>query len=156
MAKKFLMLALMLALASCAFGQSKMDKAVGSLNGMMQIYEQYESLYRRVRRMYPVQVTSNQTVVRKTLGKRLKSLTWSSLQIECKDGCLYFYRIKNGDFTVVRKYSLYSRGSLSFDVDVAVGSRIVRRKVVVIFMDKAAWVYYRQGDRTLESYTFKI
>lgn len=124
-AKKFWVLMMLCALASCALAQTKMDKFLGNLNGAVQIYERYESLYNRVRRMRPTKVSDYGTVVHQPYARPLKSLTWSNMQIERQGPYLYVWEVRDGKFVARGKHALTvnSRGKV-YDCYILRGSRL--------------------------------
>ncbi len=154
-AKKFWMLMMLCALASCALAQTKMDKFLGNLNGAVQIYERYESLYNRVRRMRPTRVSDYGTVIHQPYARPLKSLTWSSLQIERQGPYLYVWGVSDGKFVARGRHALTVSQSAVYDCHILRGNRLCHYKVTVVVLAKKGYVYLKDGNgRTLESYTF--
>ena len=155
-AKKFWMLMMLCALASCALAQTKMDKFLGNLNGAVQIYERYESLYNRVRRMRPTRVSDYGTVIHQPYARPLKSLTWSNMQIERQGPYLYIWEVRDGKFVARGKHALTvnSRGKV-YDCYILRGSRLCHYTVTVVVLARKGYVYLKDdNNRTLESYTF--
>lgn len=143
------------ALASCALAQTKMDKFLGNLNGAVQIYERYESLYNRVRRMRPTRVSDYGTVIHQPYARPLKSLTWSSLQIERQGPYLYVWGVSDGKFVARGRHALTVSQSAVYDCHILRGNRLCHYKVTVVVLAKKGYVYLKDGNgRTLESYTF--
>ncbi len=154
-AKKFWMLMMLCALASCTLAQTKMDKFLGNLNGAVQIYERYESLYNRVRRMRPIRVSDYGTVIHQPYARPLKSLTWSSLQIERQGPYLYVWGVSDGKFVARGRHALTVSQSAVYDCHILRGNRLCHYKVTVVVMGGKGYVYLKDGNgRTLESYTF--
>lgn len=136
--------------------QTKMDKFLGNLNGAVQIYERYESLYNRVRRMRPTRVSDYGTVIHQPYARPLKSLTWSNMQIERQGPYLYVWEVRDGRFAALGKHALTvnSRGRV-YDCYILRGSRLCHYTVTVVVLAKKGYVYLKDdNNRTLESYTF--
>lgn len=154
-AKKFWMLMMLCALASCALAQTKMDKFLGNLNGAVQIYERYESLYNRVRRMRPTRVSDYGTVIHQPYARPLKSLIWSSLQIERQGPYLYVWGVSDGKFVARGRHALTVSQSAVYDCHILRGNRLCHYTVTVVVLAKKGYVYLKDdNNRTLESYTF--
>lgn len=156
MKKNFLMMLFVCLVSSCAFAQTKMDKFLGNLNGAVQIYERYESTYRQIKRLHPIQCTMGGTIVNKRYGRELKSLTWSTHQIEKQGPYLYVYEVQNGKFALIGKHAMTVNHSATYDVYILRGEYLLHHKVVIVTMDRKGYVYLKRGSQTIESYTFEI
>lgn len=156
MNKKFLMILFVCLVSSCAFAQTKMDKFLGNLSGAVQIYERYESMYRQIKRLHPIQVTMGGTIVNKKYGRELKSLTWSTHQIEKQGAYLYVYEVNDGKFVQIGKHAMTVNQSKPYDVYILRGEYLLHHKVVIVTMDRKGYVYLKRGLQTIESYTFEI
>ena len=153
--KKFLMLMMLCALASCAFAQNKVDKFFGNLNGAVQIYERYERLYKQVRGMRSTKTSEYGTIVCKPYARPLKSLTWSSLQIERQGPYLYVWGVSDGKFVARGRHALTVSQSAVYDCHILRGNRLCHYKVTVVVLNRKGYVYLKDDNgRTLESYTF--
>lgn len=154
-AKKFWVLMTLCALASCALAQNKVDKFFGNLNGAVQIYERYEGLSKKIYRMRPKKVSDYGTIVHQPYARPLKSLTWSSLQIERQGPYLYVWGVEDGKFVLRGRHALTVSQSKTYDCYILRGQRLCHYNVVVVVLAKKGYVYLKDDNgRTLESYTF--
>lgn len=143
------------ALTSCAIAQTKMDKFLGNLSGAVQIYERYESLHKNVRSLRSTKTSDYGTVVCKPFARPLKSLTWSSMQIERMGPYLYVYEVQDGKFAFRGKHALTVNQSKLYDCYILRGEYLYRYTVTIVVMAKKGYVYLKDdNNRTLESYTF--
>lgn len=155
MKQKILMLVMLLFTASCALSQTKMDKFLGNLNGAVQIFERYESMYNRVKRMNPKQISPDGTV-RMYKYKDLRSLTWTTLQIEKQGPYLYVYQIDNGQYKLLGKHAMTVNQSKVYGTYIRRGDYLLYHKVTIVCMDRKGYVYLKRDTQTIESYTFEI
>lgn len=154
-AKKIWVLVVLCTLTSCALAQNKVDKFFGNLNGAVQIYERYEGLYKRVYRMRPQKVSDYGTIVHQPFARPLKSLTWSSLQVERQGPYLYVWGVEDGKFVLRGRHALTVSQSKKYDCYILRGQSLYHYNVVVVVLAKKGYVYLKDDKgRTLESYTF--
>ena len=155
-AKKFWVLMTLCALASCALAQTKMDKFFGNLNGAVQIYESYEEIKKKIYRMRPKKTSDYGTIVHQPFARPLKSLTWSSLQIERQGPYLYVWGVSDGKFVARGRHALTVSQSAVYDCHILRGNRLCHYKVTVVVLNRKGYVYLKDDNgRILESYTFE-